>query len=277
MKNILIIGCGFLGFKAGEVLRKAGHKITGATRSKSKLFELKNYLGNSVLWSPENYFSAFQGQDIILFTAAPDNPAFYKETYLNNASVIANALSINPTIKQVIYTSSTSIYGEHQGKPVDENTACTPLNPQTQILKETEELLSKFPQTCILRLGELIGQDRTLEERLRAQRGVPFPGNGEMITNLSPLSDVIRAISFAIDKPLFGVYNVCSDMHATRKELYQHLASARNIPEIKWDPSKTSLHSGNKTILNGKIKKAGFQFEARPWEGILNGLEMATI
>lgn len=275
--NILIIGCGFLGFKVGEVLRRNGHKVTGATRSKSKLFELKNYLGNSVHWSPENYFSAFQGQDIILFTAAPDNPALYKETYLNNASVIANALSINPTIKQVIYTSSTSVYGEHHGKPVDEETPPSPLNPQTQILKETEELLNKFPQSCILRLGELIGHDRTIEERLLAQRGIPLPGNGDMITNLSPLSDVVRAILFAIDKPLFGVYNVCSDLHTTRKELYHHLSSARNIPEIKWDPSKTTLHSGNKTVLNGKIKKAGFQFEALLWEGIVNGMEAAVL
>jgi nucleoside-diphosphate-sugar epimerase len=275
--NILIIGCGFLGFKAGELLRKNGHKVTGATRSKSKLFELKNYLGNSILWSPENYFSAFQNQDIILFTAAPDNPSLYKETYLNNASVIANALSINPSIKQVIYTGSTSIYGEHHGKPVNEETALDPLNPQTQILKETEDLLKRFPQTCILRLGELIGQDRTLEERLLALRGTPLPGNGEMITNLSPLSDVIRALLFAIDKPLFGIYNVCSDLHTTRKELYHYLASARNIPEIKWDPEKTSIHSGNKTVLNGKIKNAGFQFEALPWEGILNGIEAAVI
>lgn len=275
--NILIIGCGFLGFKAGEILKKNGHKVTGATRSKSKLFELKNYLGNSVHWSPENYFSAFNEQDIILFTAAPDNPSLYKETYLNNASVIANALSINPSIKQVIYTGSTSIYGEHHGKPVDEDTICTPLNLQTQILKETEDLLKKFPQSCILRLGELIGQDRTLEERLLAQRGTPLAGNGEMITNLSPLSDVIRAILFAIDKPLFGVYNVCSDLHSTRKELYHYLSSARNIPEVKWDPSKTTLHSGNKTVLNDKIKNAGFQFEALPWEGILNGIEAAMV
>lgn len=275
--NILIIGCGFLGFKAGETLRKAGHKVTGATRSKSKLFELKNYLGNSVHWSPENYFSAFENQDIILFTAAPDNPQFYKETYLNNASVIANALSINPSIKQVIYTSSTSIYGEHHGQPVDEETPASPLNPQTLILKETEDLLKKFPQSCILRLGELIGQDRTLEERLLALRGAPLPGNGEMITNLSPQSDVIRAITFAIEKPLFGIYNVCSDLHTSRKELYHYLSSARNIPEIKWDPSKVSLHSGNKTVLNAKIKNEGFQFEALPWEGILSGIETATI
>lgn len=275
--NILIIGCGFLGFKAGETLRKQGHKITGATRSKAKLFELKNYLGNSVLWSPENYFSAFAGQDIVLFTAAPDNPTLYKETYLNNASIIAGALSINPSIKQVIYTGSTNIYGEQHGKLVDENTPPLPLNPQTQILKETEDLLAKFPQTCILRLGELIGQDRTLEERLRAQRGIPLAGNGEMITNLSPLSDVIRAISFAINKPLFGTYNVCSDLHTMRKELYHYLASARNLPEIKWDPTKASLHSGNKTVSNEKIKNAGFQFEALPWEGILNGLEAAMI
>ena len=266
--NILIIGCGYLGLAAGSFLRKKGHTVTGTSRSKSKLAILKQDLDHAILINNETLPLAFKNQDIILFTAAADNADSYKATYLDNAKIILEAFHDNPMLKQVIYTSSTSVYGEHHGKEVREDTALTPLTPQSQILVDTENTLRQLPQSCIFRLGELIGKGRTIEDRLIKSNGATMAGNGEFITNLSPQIDVINAIDFAIEKPLFGTFNLCSSRHITRKELYREISEAKNLPAPIWDASKRSLHGGNKTVVSEKLIQAGFTFEANSLNGL---------
>lgn len=271
--NILIIGSGYLGRAAGKYLRAKGHQITGTTRSKDKLQEITDTLGSSFLLTQTNLAQAFAGKHIVLFSAGADNPLSYKETYYDNAKAIVEAFLREPSLTQVIYTGSTSVYGEHQGAEVTEDASLNPTSPQGQILLETEALFKQLPQSCIFRLGELIGPGRTIEERIRASNGGYFSGSGESITNFSPLPDVIRAIDFAIEKHLFGIYNLCSTMHAPRKELYKELTRAKKLKPIKWDKSLTSHQSGNKTVISEKIIKAGFTFEALPWEGVLTPTE----
>lgn len=267
--NILILGTGYLGLAAGIFLQKKGHFITGTTRFEKKLPFIKEHLSNAFLLKKDNLIEGLQDQDIVLFTAGADSFDAYKETYLDNATAIINGSCKAPSLKQIIYTSSTSVYGDHQGTPVTELTALSPLSGQSKILVQTEKILAELPQSCIFRLGELIGEGRTIEERLRTANGAAFPGTGENITNFSPLSDVVRAIDFAIEKPLFGIYNLCSSLHAQRKQLYANIANAKKIPQNTWDHRSTSLHGGNKKVLSDKIMAAGFTFESLPWEGIV--------
>ena len=269
--NILIIGTGYLGRSAALHFKKLGAKVTGVTRHENKLKELEAFCDKSLLWNEKTYETAFTGQDIVLLSAAPsqasgDISQGYREAYLENAKRILKAA---PHLKQILYTSSTSVYGDLQGADATEETEPQPGNSLQHILLDTEKLLQSSPRTTIFRLGELIGQGRTLEERLRVRQNLPFPGNGEGITNLSPLSDVISALSFAIQKPLFGLYNLVSDLHAPRKELYNQICTARNLPPVRFDPSVPSHHGGNKRVLSGKIKAAGFTFQAPITEGIV--------
>lgn len=268
--NILIIGSGYLGLAAGIYLRKKGHTVTGTTRSIEKMAAIEEHLNKAFLITKDTLPLAFKDQDVVLFTAAADNSQLYKETYLDNAIAIVEAFRHNPSLKQVIYSGSTSVYGEHQGKEVREDTPLNPLTPQSQILIDTENTLRTLPQSCIFRMGELIGNGRTIEDRLIRADGATMAGSGDSITNFSPLSDVIKAIDFAIEKPLFGIFNLCSTLHAERKELYTQLSKAKGLPKVQWDKGTSTLHSGNKTVISERIIESGFTFEALPWEGILN-------
>lgn len=255
---------------AGESLRLKGYQVTGTTRSPDKLSWIREKLGAAVLWTDDTFQTAFENQDLILFTAAPSTSSDYTSTYLENAERIVKAFKAHPELRQVIYTSSTSVYGEHAGESVTEETFPKPLNPQTEILLKTEQHLLSLPTTCIFRLGELIGPNRSLEGRLRRMQGAPLPGTGQSITNFSPLSDVVRAIHFAIDHSLVGLYNLCSPLHVSRRELYELIAAAKKLPPIIWDPHLSALHGGNKRVVSQKIIDQGFRFNGEPWEGILD-------
>jgi len=72
--------------------------------------------------------------------------------------------------------------------------------------------------------------------------------------------DCAAAIDYALNHKLEGVFNVADDEHPTRRELYGHIAKKYRLAEVKWDPTLTGLHSGNKRVSNHKIKAEGFAF-----------------
>jgi hypothetical protein len=71
-------------------------------------------------------------------------------------------------------------------------------------------------------------------------------------------SDCIAAMDYALRHHLEGIFNVADDEHPTRKELYDIISHKFGLPKVKWDPTLTNLHSGNKRISNHLIKAQGF-------------------
>lgn len=273
--NILIIGYGYVGQKAAYLFRKKGYHVSATTRMLDKIPALLQKVDKAYLWTKGNFEKALENQDVVVFTAAPTSTSYYKETYLENAELLKQLIPQCPKIKKLVYTSSTSVYGDKKGADVTENTPTGPLNPQTEVLRQTEEIFLTIPNitTTLFRCGEIIGPGRTIEARLRNMINLPFPGTGDNVTNFTPVSDLVSALLFAIEKNLPGIYNLCSDLHVTRRELYEKICEARNLPDVHWQPDLATLHGGSKLILSDKLKQAGFKFEALPWEGILEGFE----
>lgn len=266
--KILIIGCGYLGRVCAHKLRAKGHTITGTFRSLEKKNELDSLLDRTVLWDNEHWLQAFEDQDAVLLCAAAKMPSDYETAYLDNAHKIVAAAAKFPQLQQILYTSSTSVYGDHQGALVDENTPLHPNNPQIKILLETEKALLSLthPKAAILRLGELIGVGRTIEQRLLKMS--LLPGTGENFCNLSPLSDVVRSLEFVLSNGLNGVFNVVTPYHPTRKELYEKIAKERRLQLPPFNLSCAPIHGGNKLVASTKLEKTGFQFKASSSEGL---------
>jgi nucleoside-diphosphate-sugar epimerase len=260
--KIAIIGCGYVGKAAAINWKEKGHEITATTRSSDRADELRPLVDRVILWRPETLSLILEDQDAILFSIAADTPQDYESAYLQNAQLLVSELPKFPKIKQLIYTSSTSVYGEHGGAWVDENTPSTPTSPQTQVLLETEKTFLKANiDVTIFRLGEILGPDRTLASRLRKAEGRPFPGTGEHLTNLIDLEDIVNALDFALTHNLKGIYNLVNDVHVPRRELYERICKEEGLPPVSWDPSKQSAHTSNKKVSNDNLKREGFVFK----------------
>lgn len=261
--KIAIIGCGYVGKAlAKHWTSSKNYTITVTTRSQEKAKELSHIADNVHILAEineENLFAVLQNQDIVVITIAADNAGAYEKTYLNTAKVLAKVLSKPHSVKLVIYTSSTSVYGEHGGAWVDEMTTPVPHNSQTQILLETETtLLSlKSPSTkvSLFRLGEIYGPNREISERLRRLNGKALPGTGENYTNLIHVDHIVRIIDQAVQLQLQGIFNLCEDLHLPRMTFYQRICQKENLPQPAWD-NKISPHGGNKKVSNAKIKQA---------------------
>lgn len=262
--RIGILGCGYVGAAAARQWKSQGNEVIATTRKSARLAELSTCATEVFLIGAHPLSSFIQALDVLLISVAPDNGSNYASTYLETAQQVAEEVKNTHSLKQIIYTSSTSIYGDRNGEWVDEKAQIENLEGNRRVLFETEQVLvncsSKELRVCILRLGEIYGPGREIKERLRRLNGHPLPGTGDSYTNLSHVEDVIGAVLFALNHSLQGVYNVCGDLHIPRRLFYEQICKESGIQPIQWDPSRVSAHGGNRRISNKKIKEAGFTF-----------------
>lgn len=251
--KISIIGCGYVGSNAARHWKQKGHFLSAATRSLEKQHSLSAFIDHVVLFHEAS--TIIEASDVILFSVAADRKEAYEEAYLHTAQMILASL---PPTAHLLYTSSTSVYGDHQGEWVTEETFLHPLNPQSEILVKTEALLlQKAPRATIFRLGEIYGPGKDWKMKIQRLEGKKMPGSGEQYINITSLEMIIKALDFAIDHSLLGVFNLVEEIHPSRKEWYTQLCKEYHLPKISWDPSLPPFHGGNKRVLSEKIKRAG--------------------
>lgn len=265
--NIAIIGCGYLGMEIASLWTKKKIHVTATTRTPERLSELSKVAQKSVILKgnhEDEFIPLIAYNDTIVVTIAADSPEHYESAYLNTASIFRKLALEMDLPRNLIYISSTAVYGDHHGLWVDEASDLLGESEQAKILIEAEKTYMSLDEigwdVCILRLAEIYGPGREISKRIRSMEGHPLPGTGEQYTNMVHKADAARAVDYALKHHLSGVYNLADDDHPTRKEMYDLAAKKFKLVQVKWDPSLTSLHGGNKRVSNHKIKASGFSF-----------------
>lgn len=265
--NIVVVGCGYLGMEIAALWKKAGHFVTATTRHPEKLDTLAKVSQRAVVLKgndEDEIALLITHNDLIVVTIGADSPELYESAYLNTAQVFRHLALEMDLPRHLIYTSSTSVYGDHNGHFVDEMSALNANNAQGKILIDTEKQYLQLAElgwhVCILRLAEIYGPGRELSQRVRQMQGHVLPGTGNAYTNMVHTQDCTHAIDYAFRHHLEGAFNLADDDHPTRKELYDAVSAKFHLPKVKWDPSHTPLHAGNKRVSNHKIKAEGFAF-----------------
>lgn len=265
--NIAIIGAGYIGSDIAALWSKKGHNVTVTTRDTEKLAGLSRLAQKCVILKDNDIgelTSLILNNDVILVTISSDIPDEFEETYLETAHAIRRIALDRTPPRRLIYTSSTTVYGDHRGLWVDEKSKLKLKSELGQIMIETERVFQSLEElgwhVCILRLSEIYGPWRELSERLRSLQGQTLPGSGKNFSNMVHRADVTAAIDYALRHRLVGIYNVADDDHPTRQDLYDQIAQKLGLPAIRWDQKAGSWRGGNKRISNHKIKAKGFTF-----------------
>ncbi len=263
--KILILGCGYIGSEVAAHWKKQGHYVTATTRNTAKLDLISKVAQKSIVLKggdEDELIPLVQDNEVILITIAADNLQHYESAYRNTSQILRHLALEMELPRHLIYTSSTSVYGDHHGQWVDETSPLLAKSDQAKFLIEAEKNYLSLAEIgwhiALLRLSEIYGPGRELSQRVRKFEDHILPGNGSHYTNMIHKSDCASGIDYALRHHLEGIYNLTDDEHPTRKDLYDAISRKFDLPKIKWDPSHTLLHSGNKRISNHKIKAEGF-------------------
>lgn len=265
--KVAIVGCGYVGTATAQHLRgKSDYTITATTTTRERVSELEGIAQRVAVLKGNDrdaMTAVLHEQDAVILCVGAPNPDAYRESYLDTATTLVSILKEIPTVKQVIYTGTYSVYGDRKGELVNEESPVAPANPNGEILAETERVLlaasSANLKVCIFRLGGIYGPGRELVKIFGRWAGTTRPGAGEDATNWVHLDDIVRGLTFALENKLQGIYNLVGDVSLSSGELLDRIFKANNLPKVSWDVSP-SVRPYNATVSNLKIKAAGYQF-----------------
>lgn len=252
MKQISILGCGWLGLPLAESLIKKGFSLNGSTTSFEKISVLRN---NGIqpyqieLTEIKEEISSFLKNSEILIIDIP--PKLRTDSSGNFVKKIENLIPFieKSTVEKVLFISSTSVYA-------DDNSVITETTkPQsdTEIgkqLLEVENLLQSNAnfKTTIIRFGGLIGKDRHPIHFLAGKQNLENP---EAPINLIHQTDCIGIIEAVIEQDCWNeTFNAVAPFHPTRKEYYTQKSVKFNLPL----PEFRQGISIGKTITSDKIE-----------------------
>lgn len=265
--KVAIIGCGYIGYELAKDLYEKDYTITCTTKNPKSIEKLKKTTQKSIIMygHDRNEMEIILNEnDVIIITIAASSSDEFESTYLQTAKTIKACTLETASPKTIIYTSKTSIYGNHNGMWVNEASTLNAKDDDAKILIDTEDTLSSLTKLgykiCILRLAQIYGPGREIKELFKALYKDVLPGHGDYYTNMVHQKDVVKAIAYVIEHKIEGVYNIADDDHPTRQEFANLICSRLKLNPPKYDPKLADLPDRNKRVSNYRIKEEGFEF-----------------
>lgn len=264
MKKVAIVGLGWLGMPLARQLAGRGWQVTGSKTTADGVQAARAVGINACLLklTPEPECDAddladLLDADALVVTLPASRSAESSEQYVYAVQNIVDS-ALAHKVKHIIFTSSTSVYGDVSGE-VDENSPLHPVTAAAHSLVRLEQWLHDLPgtQVDILRLAGLVGPDRHPGRFLAGKRGLT---NGQHGVNLVHLDDVIAAIVLLLEQPgRSGIYNLCAAGHPPRDQFYPQLARQAGWDAPEFDQQFSS--NGGKVVLAENIcRQRGFAY-----------------
>ena len=270
--DLTIVGCGYVGLALAERLqpKRPQLKLTLTTTSSERLEQLSPLADRVELCDatdPAQLLNALQQSTNAVFCLGPKGDRQvdangYRHTFVDSFRCLTSLLPQLTDLRQIIYTSSCSVYGDAQGGWVDEQTSPKPSRGHGNVLLESEQLLSGIGdrRVCILRLGALYGPGRDLDRRLRGLAGLERPGSGAAYSNWLHVADAAGALEAALSAEWDGVVNVVNDEPIRLRDLVGRSLQRQGLAPVRW-LGKDEPGSGGRRIRNTRLKQLGYQLQ----------------
>ena len=222
MRNISVLGCGWLGKSLSISLLYEGFSVKGSTTSEEKLEPLEDnnidpYIVNI---SEFEEFDSFLNSDILIIAITSKDV----DGFENLISQIENS-----SIQKVIFISSTSVYARLNKVMTEEDAVLnTPLTEIENLFRE-----NTFFETTIIRFAGLFGDVRQPYNWFKNGRKIPQPKG---FVNMIHKEDCIEIIHEVIAQNCWNqTFNACSNHHPTRREFYTiaKLSNDFEVPEFE--------------------------------------------
>ncbi len=262
MPAVLIAGCGYVGVAAAKIFRQRGWEITAWTRSGEladtelagaitrravDLGDADDVRRNSFVCDVVVHCASSSGGD------ADDYHRIYRDGVANLTAAFRQA--------RVIFTSSTSVYGQRDGSWVDENSLAEPASEKGRILRQAEEV-ALAAGGIVLRLAGIYGPGRSfLLQTLREGRA-SVSAAPDRYVNQVHRDDVASAIfSLAQRKNIVAprIFNVVDDAPVLRSEILHWLSAELEIPLAHAMPAgERKRGDSNKRVSNARLRDLGW-------------------
>ena len=172
------------------------------------------------------------------------------------------------SMKWFCYLSSTSVYGNHYGRWVDEKTIIRPKTSRGISRKNVEDLFLRFYHKKkiplhIFRLPGIYGPGRSALDKLIKKNKIVIRKKNQYFSRIH-VEDIASAIICSINKVTPGeIFNITDNYPCSAYKVTKYAARLLNIKDLNYvdiDSSEINykikdFYSDNKKVSNKKIKK----------------------
>lgn len=274
--RIAILGCGYVGL---ELARQAGdeHEVIGVRRSPDGLDAIEATGATAVQAdvTDADDLSAVPDVDSLVFAASSGGRGAEaaERVYVDGLQTAIEAFgnrAFSPD--RLIYTSSTGVYGDHDGDWVDETTDLSPTTEKTRVLAEAERIARDVAPEygidgSVVRFAGLYGPNR-----YRLDRYLEGPVT-EGYLNMIHRDDAAGAVRFALESSdeelLLAVDDEPVEKHAFADWLADECGVDRPPKRTKAERLEDDTLSAaarrriltSKRCSNERLRELGYDFE----------------
>ena len=235
--------------------------VTSRSKSSEKIFNeinYKSYLFNSDEFD-QNLVKKLKEADHILISIPPENQ---EDLVIKNFSKLIE----NKKVKWITYLSATSIYGDHKGEWVNENSKTNPIsNNGIARLKAENAWISleknnKIP-VQIFRLSGIYSNEKNILTRLKAGEVKLINKKNHYFSRIH-VDDISNILFKSLSKFKSGeIYNLSDDKPSTSEDVTlfgAKILNIENIEKIEIDQIKSEMlknfYNESKKVSNKKMK-----------------------
>jgi nucleoside-diphosphate-sugar epimerase len=265
-KNIVCFGFGQVAKNFIKKLNDQGisFKLTATSREESKNKKFENFSYESFQFTEEgfdeNFISKFEEADHILISVAP----------INGVDIVIKNLQNHfksKKLKWITYLSATSVYGDHGGEWVNENSETKPTSPngieRLKVEKEWMKLAIKFDLPFqIFRLSGIYSNQYNILNRLKAGDAKIINKKNHFFSRIH-VEDIANILSNSLNNfKKKEIYNISDNQPASSEEvtMYGVKLLGTNKPktietnEIENEMLK-NFYKDSKKVDNKKMKE----------------------
>ena len=268
MKELNIFCFGF-GQVAKEFIKKLlsekyNLNIAITTRQESKIIEflgqkISNFEFNNDKID-KNIFKKLKNFDHILISIPPEHERDLVLKYFSKEILDQN-------IKWITYLSATSVYGNHEGKWVDENSKTLPKSKNgVERLAVEKAWLKMYEKNNIplqiFRLSGIYSNVYNVLERIRSGNASLIRKENQFFSRIH-VEDIANLLFLSLNKLKKGeIFNISDDKPASSEEVMKYGAKILNLPEpkeIKLEDIQSEMlkafYRDSKKVSNKKVKE----------------------
>ena len=264
--NIVCFGFGQVAKNFIKKLKDQGaiFKLTTTSREGSKTKEFENINYESFQFTKEgfdkNFLKRFEEADHILLSIAP----------IHGVDIVIKNLKDNfksNKLKWITYLSATSVYGDHNGEWVDENSETKPTSPsgveRLKVEKEWMQLASKFDLPFqIFRLSGIYSNQYNILKRLKSGEVKIINKKNHFFSRIH-VEDIANVLSSSLNNfKKKEIYNISDNLPASAEEVAMYGVKLLGIDkpktieinEIESEMLK-NFYKDSKRVDNKKMKE----------------------
>jgi nucleoside-diphosphate-sugar epimerase len=233
--HVLVAGAGWLGAALCEALVARGDRVTAVRRDPARAAELAR-LGVAPLAldlaAPGAAARLPSDVEAVIAcqAAGGEGEGPYRRAYLDANRALLEAAA-RCGARAFVYTGSTGVFGQRDGRDVDELTPPAPASRPAEVLVEAEALVRSLGAPArLVRLSGLYGPGRAgIIERVRSGALALGPGDRAWM-NFCHREDAVRAVLAALDRGApRAVYHASDAGPAPRAEVVRWIAARLGV------------------------------------------------